>query len=110
MRQEATRLEPRNVVVRTTCDGCGQTADGAPEDWLHFSSSHNDWGNDSIESFEYHDACSARCFLAVIGRIVGGYRSDYSTNPTLNVAGFNWQFLTGLLEATDAEPHPKGQR
>lgn len=96
-------MEPRCVVVETTCDGCGKRAQGDPEDWLHFSSSHGDWGNDSIESVEHHDACSAACFLTIVARIVDDYHvGDYGP-PTLEVADFNWQFLTGLLEASGVE-------
>lgn len=100
-------MEPRCVVVETTCDGCGKRAKGAPDDWLHFSSSHGDWGNDSIESVESHDACSALCFLKVVAGIVDDYHVG-DGNPTLEVAGFDWRFLTGLLEASGVKREGKG--
>jgi hypothetical protein len=102
MKQRATRMDPREVVVSTTCDGCGKRVNSdTPGDWLTFSSSHNDWGNDSIESCEQHDACSAACFLRIARRIV----DEYGDEPcaTLEVAGFSLPLLRGLLDLTDDE-------
>lgn len=67
MQETRTEMTPTQVVYRTTCDGCGKTRDNADlPGWHHFSSHHHEWGNDSIDSYEYHDACSFACYLVIV--------------------------------------------
>lgn len=56
--------EFKEVVVARLCDVCGKKHEGkhTPNDWHTFSHSHNEWGNDSIDSYEYHEVCSAECY------------------------------------------------
>lgn len=49
------------VVVGKKCDFCGRTVDN--HNYFCVVTSHNDWGNDSIDSFEYQDACCSDCVL-----------------------------------------------
>jgi hypothetical protein len=94
------KMVEKNVVRQTVCDGCGRAEDGEPESWLHVISSHGDWGNDSGDSFEYRDACSARCFLAVALQVVIDYGTGH-TRPTLSLSvDFNLSVLCGLIDAT----------
>lgn len=94
------KMVEMNVVRQVVCDGCGRAEEGEPEDWLHVRSSHDDWGNDSCDSFEYHDVCSARCFLAVALQVVRDYGTGH-TRPTLSLSvDFNLPVLGGLIDAT----------
>lgn len=43
------------------CDICGKPVN--PHNWFRITTSHSDWGNDSIESYETGDACSPECVL-----------------------------------------------
>lgn len=42
------------------CDICGKQIKSGNGYW-HVQTHHNDWGNDSVESFEYFDVCSVEC-------------------------------------------------
>lgn len=100
--RSACEMVPKTIIVETTCDGCGKRAAKQPYDWLHFHSSHGDWGNDSSESFEYHDACSARCFVDIARRVAADYRSPVP-NPSLTLGGvdFGYELLVELLALVD---------
>ena len=97
-RRRETQMVPRETTVGMTCDGCGRTADGEPDDWHSFGSHHNDWGNDSCESSEHWDVCSGRCYLDMVRQIV----DDYGTlrpHPTLEVDWMSYNFARSLLTA-----------
>lgn len=49
------------VVVGKKCDFCGRMVD--KHNFFHVTTSHHDWGNDSIDSYEYMDACCPACAL-----------------------------------------------
>jgi hypothetical protein len=88
------------VTVAVVCDGCGKksTVD-APRHWEHFMSGHGEWGNDSVDSCEWHDACSMRCFVEVAREVVGMY-DNYSS---LEVGGLNISFLKDLFLMADGK-------
>jgi len=46
------------VTIGITCDVCGKAIKG---DYWTLRTSHNDWGNDSVDSFKYFDLCSRKC-------------------------------------------------
>lgn len=48
----------KEITVAIKCNVCGKAIDG--KFWT-LATSHRDWGNDSIESFEYFDLCSHKC-------------------------------------------------
>jgi hypothetical protein len=53
------------VTVAWRCDACGvQTSNKEQyeQEWHHFSESHQSWGNDSGDSWKWHDVCSVDCF------------------------------------------------
>ena len=56
--------ECREVTLSVKCDVCGKMHQGSdlPDEWHSFSHHHNHWGNDSYESYEYHDVCSPECY------------------------------------------------
>lgn len=63
-------LETQERIVGKKCDICGKEIPptviphiyGEPVyDYYEITTHHNDWGNDSVESYEYFDACSPEC-------------------------------------------------
>jgi len=63
--REVTTIEKR--CIGTSCDTCGKeiSMPEQPENYgwhyYHVMTSHSDWGNDSVDSIEYHDFCSYDC-------------------------------------------------
>ncbi len=55
--------EPRKIscVVGVKCDMCGDIIQKGKV-YYHIITHHNDWGNDSIDSYEDFDLCSD-CYL-----------------------------------------------
>ena len=58
----------QKVVVGHKCDICNKISKGKiePESWHCFSSGHQSWGNDSIESIEWYLVCSPECYIEAI--------------------------------------------
>ena len=73
-----TKTEKVMVSEKRFCDCCGKEITG--EHW-EVTTGHHDWGNDSYESIENQDACSAECltkmFDAYIVRSHDCYNSEY---------------------------------
>ena len=66
-------LVTRDCVVGKKCDVCGKEIPptriphkyGEPVyDYYKVTRHHNDWGNDSVDSYEHYDACSPECASA----------------------------------------------
>lgn len=98
MKIEQQKQVLKKVVVQTECDHCHKRENGdEPGGWHHFSAGHSDWGNDSIESYDTFDACTASCWLALIRKIVEDYE-PIRGEPTLMVDGFDYTFARDLLD------------
>lgn len=54
------------MVENIKCDVCGKEING--KFWV-LTTSHGDWGNDSVDSIEHFDICSAKC----IGKALNDY-------------------------------------
>lgn len=76
-----------NVIIGRKCDICKREITPNP---LNFSSKeynyflitthHNDWGNDSCDSYEEYDACSPECVMAFTSKYVAeAYDKVYNT-------------------------------
>ena len=67
-RKEVTHVNVDEVIVGRNCDICGKGIYPS-KDWdarcnyFVIHTWHNDWGNDSIESHEYFDACCPDCVM-----------------------------------------------
>ena len=48
----------QRVLIAIKCDVCGEYIVG---DYWKLTTSHNDWGNDSVESCEFFQLCSHSC-------------------------------------------------
>lgn len=81
MKNYRTELINKRVVFQTVCDACSKVEGLDPDGWHHFNSYHHDWGNDSIESHEDHDACSWPCYLSIVREVFEGYHAG--THSTL---------------------------
>lgn len=65
--------EVKTVTVGHKCDNCGKVHDGQlPDDWHIISSHHNEWGNDSIDSYQCYDVCSPKCYIEKLTEVVEG--------------------------------------
>lgn len=85
--------------IGVICDVCGKednsTAD--PEGWYSFNSHHDEWGNDSIDSYEDHDVCSAECYFNLIGKLLE--ENDYA--ETFVADNKNLVFLKDMVSYVD---------
>ena len=65
-RKEVTHVEIKDVIIGRKCDICGGNITESKSGGYNYfliHTWHNDWGNDSIDSHEYMDACSPECVM-----------------------------------------------
>ena len=55
------------VIDNVLCDACKREIQNDID--FEFSAHHYDWDNDSIDSYEYYDVCSFKCFLKKLQEI-----------------------------------------
>ncbi len=91
-RKEVTEI--KTVVVGRKCDVCGKTHEGryTPDEWHEFDHHHNEWGNDSVDSYEYHEVCSAECYAVKFKQCV----KELEGYTNAEVDGFEIQFARGM--------------
>lgn len=99
-RRHGEEMVRKYQTLSTTCDICGKTENGEPEEWVHISTGHSDWGNDSVEAGDQLDACSGPCFLALMKREVEGYEPIQGTPTFYAYPGrMDYVFLKSLVAA-----------
>ncbi len=56
----------QNITIGYECDICKKKVEGKerPKDWHHFEHHHEQWGNDSGDSYDWFDVCSPKCYFA----------------------------------------------
>lgn len=94
------KMVEKHTVTEVRCDGCGKVVRDEQDDWVDFSSYHSDWGNDSIDSHDQWDACSAACYLKIVRKVLDDYGE--TTHPTLTVDGKSYAFARDMLKVLDA--------
>lgn len=66
-RKEVTHVTVDEVIVGRKCDVCGKdiekSRDGMNYNYFVIHTHHCDWGNDSVDSHEYYDACCPECVM-----------------------------------------------
>lgn len=65
-RKKVTHVEIEEVIIGRKCDVCGSSITGSEREGYNYfliHTWHNDWGNDSVDSHEYMDACSPECVM-----------------------------------------------
>jgi hypothetical protein len=83
--------EQKVVIVAVVCDNCGKEhkESKAPDEWHSFSAHHNEWGNDSVDSYQEYMVCSAKCYKEKLTKVVNdfdGYDSAEIDNMTIRFA------------------------
>lgn len=74
---DVTRVYHQAVPVSGKCDECGKelTQNGSGlYDYYRLSTSHNNWGNDSCDSYKYYDFCCIDCMLKFVDEFWSGLR------------------------------------
>ena len=86
--KEVTKIEEE--VFEIICDVCGRIHKGMdlPNKWHNISMHHNEWGNDSVDSYEVFDVCSPECYAIQFKDCVIEYKHKYSAE----IDGFEIQF------------------
>lgn len=94
--KEKIKIE-QEVTKYIECDVCEKRVKGKepPEDWFHFSHSHQGWGNDSIDSLKYFDVCSVTCFTVQLRESIESVKN----NTGGEVAEMPVPFAEKLLKA-----------
>lgn len=68
----------KETPVKVICDICWKEVD--PNNWFRITTSHHDWGNDSIDSYEQFDACSHKCAISFVNDYLReAYENEYNT-------------------------------
>ena len=88
--------EFKQVVIGRKCDVCQKESYGVyfPDNWHRFDTHHNDWGNDSGESYEYHEVCSAECYSVKFKKCV----KTLIGVETAKIDGFAIEFAVKLAK------------
>jgi len=74
-----TRTVTERIVVKEIryCDVCKKEI--TAESYWELTTHHNDWGNDSIESYESFDVCSKDCMRKKFEEYLEDSDTDYNT-------------------------------
>lgn len=74
-----TKTEEVMVSEKRYCDVCIKEITGPH--WF-VTTGHHDWGNDSVDSIEYKDACSIDCLNDIFGKYceISGRKHHANTN------------------------------
>lgn len=80
-----THIITEKVLVKETtyCDVCKREI--TANSFWKLTTHHNDWGNDSIESYEYFDICSADCLREKFNEYVKDSDSKYPNTMCFDV-------------------------
>lgn len=91
-------IKIESVTVARICDVCGKIHEGkyTPDEWHTFNHHHNEWGNDSIDSYEYHEVCSPNCYWTKFKECV----EDLKGYKNAKVDDFEIQFARLLVNIT----------
>jgi len=94
--KQVTKL--MSVTVARKCDVCGNIHEGqyTPSEWHTFEHHHNEWGNDSVDSYENHEVCSPECYWTKFKQCV----LELDGMNSAEVDGFEIQFARRLVNLT----------
>ena len=99
-KKEVVRKELEEVTTGRFCDFCNKEilpVDGETYDYFYITTSHRDWGNDSVDSFEHFDACSVECALGLTEKYLK------STNGFINTGEIDIEHANRLEDGTDRD-------
>lgn len=69
------------IEIGIKCDVCKRAIENKQQYW-RVTTGHHDWGNDSIESIEHIDVCSAQCMVSIVNDYIN--RSDRNSKNGRN--------------------------
>jgi len=88
-RKEVTHVEVEEVIIGRKCDICGNSIHAVDRignyNYYLIHTFHNDWGNDSIDSHEYFDACSPECVMKFTERYIKNSFKDMYNSRQINI-------------------------
>lgn len=103
-RREVVKKTVEKVTVGRYCDNCGEEICAVEKiggrnvyNYFLVSTHHNDWGNDSIDSYESYDACCPSCAVKLAGRYL---EVAYEGNNTKEI---NIAHARDIEDGTDSE-------
>jgi len=80
-RKEVTHTQIDEIVIGRKCDVCKRNIKidefNGHYNYFKIHTWHNDWGNDSIDSHDYFDACCPECVI----KFTEKYIKDAFENP-----------------------------
>jgi hypothetical protein len=68
--EEKLVTKKEKVLTKITCDQCEKEIK-KNEEYYYVATHHMDWGNDSIDSYEYKDICSDECLRKEVEDYIG---------------------------------------
>lgn len=92
--KEVVRKTVESVIVGRKCDVCDAEIKefvfgGLPRGQYNYfviHTWHNDWGNDSVDSQEYYDACSPECVMRFVKLYVEGAYKDVTNTMEIEIS------------------------
>lgn len=88
-RKEVTVTQIENVLIGRKCDFCGKDILVDPRiqchNYFRITTHHSDWGNDSIESYQDYDACSADCAIQCAERYLKAAEQSGINTKTIEI-------------------------
>ena len=86
--KEVIKHSVEEVITGRKCDICGNDilpVNGNTYNYFYIVTNHFDWGNDSIDSFEYFDACSPACVLKFVKESIEDAYDEYLNTREIKV-------------------------
>lgn len=72
-KKETTKVVTEEITIKRICDNCHKELQVSEKsglgpryyryNYFHITTHHNDWGNDSGDSYEDYDACCPECAI-----------------------------------------------
>lgn len=90
--KEVVKKSLEKVTTGRRCDFCNKEilpVDGKKYNYFYITTSHSDWGNDSIDSIEYFDACSVECALGLAEKYLKSTNGFRNTGE-IDIKHANW--------------------
>jgi len=103
--------ESRKIVkstpIKYKCDYCGKEVVydydvTGSHTWHHFTTGHNEWSNDSVDSIESFDVCSSECYWSVIKDQLNNLE-DYKDSAYLDNMSYSFakELVGGIFKQKD---------
>ena len=95
-KKEVTRTTVEEVITGRKCDVCKRDINEVTGayGWYKYNyflihTWHNDWGNDSVDSHEYYDACCSECAIKFASKYLHDAQSGGKNTMAMEVEHVN---------------------